>query len=428
MSGQQNAPTGSISAERLWKRFRTEGGDLGDLGAAPTAPVRRRLGPLAGRVRRDWRWVLREANLQVSPGESVGLVGLNGSGKSTMLKLLSGAMFPYSGRIHVQGRIGALIEVRSGIHPELTGRENVFINGTLLGMPRREVMARFTDIIEFAELGPAVDRQVKFYSSGMQMRLGFSIAAFLEPDILLVDEALAVGDVGFQQRCLDRMRTVLADGTTVVFVSHDLSAVEAMCTRALWLDNGAIRADGEVHEVIGHYRRDIERKAAAYVSRLRDPIRSIASHVRNPGGGSPRTGQVLEVELTLETQEQIPVVLAIGVSEGPAAPVFAVTQSTVLPSGTSLHRCRIDSLPLPGGRYYLWAGAWRHSGATGMTWQPVAPLDVEGPGRQRTPTGVQLMSPVYVPSRWEQAGGTTSGLAEGLPSQVGPHPPGWDHG
>ena len=179
-----------------------------------------------------WRWALRDIDFDVAPGESVGLVGSNGSGKSTLLKILHRVMYPYAGSVEVVGRVGALIEVRSGIHPQLTGRENIVpVRLAPRAWPPTAVASRFDEIVAFAELEQAIDRQVKFYSSGMQMRLGFAVAAFLEPDVLLVDEVLAVGDAAFQQRCLDRMRYVLTQGTTLVLVSHDLAAVEATCAR-----------------------------------------------------------------------------------------------------------------------------------------------------------------------------------------------------
>ncbi len=181
--------------------------------------------------------MLKDIDFEVAPGEAVGIVGVNGSGKSTLLKIISGVMFPHSGMVETTGRIGALIEVMSGISGELTGRENVLVYGTLLGLSRKQIAERFDQIVAFAEVEDAIDRQVKFYSSGMKMRIGFSIAAFLEPEILIVDEVLAVGDSSFQQKCLNRMREVTQSGSTLLLVSHDLASVAATAERGIWLED-----------------------------------------------------------------------------------------------------------------------------------------------------------------------------------------------
>ena len=238
---------GTIGIDHMWKRFRAD----------RTRPIFRdevvrlsdRLHGRSGPER--WRWALRDIEADIAPGEAVGLFGTNGSGKSTLLKILTRVMYPTAGDLRIRGRVGALIEVKAGIHPDLTGRENVFLYGSILGLRRAEIAARFDDIVDFAELSDAVDRQLKFYSSGMSMRLGFAVAAFLQPDILLVDEVLAVGDATFQQRCLDRMRAVLNEGTTLVFVSHDLASIEAIATRGIWMHYGEIAADGPVRAVTG---------------------------------------------------------------------------------------------------------------------------------------------------------------------------------
>ncbi len=228
---------GSVSVSHVWKRFRKDRGRK--LGRDLVARATRR--PSS---RDPWRWVLKDIDFEVAPGEAVGIVGVNGSGKSTLLKIISGVMFPHSGLVETNGRIGALIEVMSGISGELTGRENVMVYGTLLGLSRKQIAERFDEIVAFAEVEDAIDRQVKFYSSGMKMRIGFSIAAFLEPSILIVDEVLAVGDSSFQQKCLNRMREVTQRGSTLLLVSHDLASVAATAERGIWLEDAHVRRRG----------------------------------------------------------------------------------------------------------------------------------------------------------------------------------------
>src|SRR4051812_48693957 len=174
-------------------------------------------------------WALRDISFRVQRGEALGVIGSNGAGKSTLLKLLAGITAPTRGEIVIRGRLSALIEVGSGFHPELTGRENVYLSGAILGMKRREINEKFDRIVEFAGVGPFIDTPVKWYSSGMYIRLGFSIAAHMSPDILLVDEVLAVGDLAFQAQCLERIRELRRNGTTALFISHDLAAVEQLC-------------------------------------------------------------------------------------------------------------------------------------------------------------------------------------------------------
>ena len=304
----------------------------------------------AGRGRRGWRWALEDVDVQVEPGESIGLVGINGSGKSTLLKILTRVMYPYAGRVEVAGRIGALIEVRAGIHPELTGRENIHLYGTLLGLPRRMVGARFDEIVEFAELEDAVDRQVKFYSSGMQMRLGFAVAAFLEPDVLLVDEVLAVGDAGFQQRCLDRMRTMLSGGTTLVFVSHDLAAVESISERVAVAPRRP-----------GPGRRSRPRRARARTARRSStcpssPPTPTASCASSRPGSAASTARCCGPRsrprsiVVLRSAQPAAGRVCIGCSEGPATPIFLLRHDVHLPDDGEVEvRCRIDHLPLPAG-------------------------------------------------------------------------------
>jgi ABC-2 type transport system ATP-binding protein/lipopolysaccharide transport system ATP-binding protein len=198
-------------------------------------------------------WSLRDVTFEVGAGEAVGVIGRNGSGKSTLLKILSRITEPTEGRIRTRGQVGSLLEVGTGFHPELTGRENVRLNGAVLGMRRREVMRKFDEIVEFSGIGDFIDTPVKRYSSGMYLRLAFSVAAHLEADIMLVDEVLAVGDAEFQRKCLGKMSEVEREGRTVVFVSHNLDAVIRLCSRAMWIDGGAVRAAGPTAEVVQAY-------------------------------------------------------------------------------------------------------------------------------------------------------------------------------
>jgi lipopolysaccharide transport system ATP-binding protein len=198
---------------------------------------------------------LEDVSFEVRQGETLGIIGANGAGKSTLLKVLAQVTEPTSGRAEVHGRLGSLLEVGTGFHHELTGRENVFLNGAILGMTRNEIRARFDEIVAFAEVERFIDTPVKFYSSGMYLRLAFAVAAHLEPEILLVDEVLAVGDAAFQQKCMGKMDEVAREGRTVLFVSHNMTAMEGLCDRLIWMREGRIAQDGPTHEVVSEYLR-----------------------------------------------------------------------------------------------------------------------------------------------------------------------------
>src|SRR5579884_3437706 len=216
----------------------------------PGAPVRPR--PLPDD---DWIWALRDVSLEIKQGEVVGIIGRNGAGKSTLLKILSRITVPTTGRGEIHGRVGALLEVGTGFHPELTGRENIFLNGAILGMRRSEIRRKFDDIVAFAEVEKFIDTPVKRYSSGMFVRLAFAVAAHLEPEILLIDEVLAVGDAAFQQKCLGKMGDVAKQGRTIPFVSHNLAAIQRLCGRVFWLDEGRIVDEGPATSVVARYLR-----------------------------------------------------------------------------------------------------------------------------------------------------------------------------
>jgi lipopolysaccharide transport system ATP-binding protein len=198
-------------------------------------------------------WALRDVSFQVARGEVVGVIGRNGAGKSTLLKILSRITEPTTGHGRIHGRVGSLLEVGSGFHPELTGRENVYMNGAILGMRRAEIERKFDEIVSFAEVEKFVDTPVKRYSSGMYMRLAFAVAAHLEPEILIIDEVLAVGDAAFQKKCLGKMGSVAKEGRTVLFVSHNMTALRALCSRAIWLNGGEMQDDGPADTVVTRY-------------------------------------------------------------------------------------------------------------------------------------------------------------------------------
>jgi ABC-type polysaccharide/polyol phosphate transport system ATPase subunit len=388
---------GEIQAAHVWKRFRADRQRM--LLRDHVDRIGRRM---RGELDTRFRMVLRDINVHVQPGESLGLVGANGSGKSTLLKLLTRVMYPYAGSVATAGRVGALIEVRAGISPDLTGRENIFVYGSLLGLPRREVTRRFDEIVEFAEISDAIDRQVKFYSSGMQMRLGFAVAAFLEPDILLVDEVLAVGDASFQQKCLQRMREVLSAGTSLVFVSHDLAAVEATCARGIWLDQGVVQQDGPVSDVLDSYRKSVE-EAAELNTPLDSVVRLLKAEVRGAKEKVPTTGKSVDVTLVLDAPWATQANIVMGVSQGTATPIFVVRRDENLGVGETEIGCRIDHLPLPRGNYCLWVGVLDRKGDL-LPWHPARRFEVSGPALQSVPRGIVRLAPLHVETSWQVGG------------------------
>jgi lipopolysaccharide transport system ATP-binding protein len=257
----------AIEAHELSKRYR-----IGQLQAAYGTlrdSMTRTAARLTGRERSETRqeiWALRDVSFDVREGEVLGLIGANGAGKSTLLKVLTRITTPTSGRAVIRGRVGSLLEVGTGFNPELTGRENVFLNGSILGMKRREIQRKFDAIVEFSGIESFIDTPVKRYSSGMYVRLAFSVAAHLEPEILLVDEVLAVGDAKFQQRCLGRMEDFSGTGRTVLFVSHNMQTINQLCDRVIWLDEGTIAEDGDPSQVVTHYLHSTSYATGAYIS------------------------------------------------------------------------------------------------------------------------------------------------------------------
>ncbi len=250
----EQLPTGTIVFENVSKRYR-----LGALGTLRSTLAAMRSKPADSDNAHRTLWALRDVSFRVESGTALGLIGPNGAGKTTTLKLLSNITRPAAGRVLVNGRVSSLIELGAGFHPELTGRENIYLNGAILGMRRAEIARKIDDIIAFAELERFIDTPVKRYSSGMYVRLGFAVAAHVEPDILLVDEVMAVGDARFRQKCIVRMKELRAAGTTLIFVSHNMHMVSTLCDRALVLKEGQVLFDGPSQEAITVYEQTWQR-------------------------------------------------------------------------------------------------------------------------------------------------------------------------
>lgn len=304
-----------IRAEGLGKRYRvgerephtTLRDALAGLAGAPARFLR----GAAGNGRRGGRrhiWAIRGVSLEVHPGEVVGIVGRNGSGKSTLLKVLARITRPTEGWAEVRGRVGTLLEIGTGFHPELTGRENAYLSGAILGMKRGEIARKFDEIVAFAELESFMDTPVKYYSSGMYTRLAFAVAAHLEADILFVDEVLAVGDLGFQRKCLGKMDEAAHTGRTVLFVSHQMNQIRRLCKRCLWFDAGEIRASGPTVEVVTAYEASFGAPPPGRRDEARLPARFVHWEVQQPKGEKPNfvsTFGDLRIRFVLEVHDSI---------------------------------------------------------------------------------------------------------------------------
>lgn len=342
-----------------------------------TAPIRRANSALRGNSSAPSPktiWALRDISFEVARGDVVGVIGRNGAGKTTLLKILARITTPTQGSIDLYGRVGSLLEVATGFHPELTGRENIYLNGSILGMKQAEIKQRFDEIVAFAEFEKFLDTPVKHYSSGMYVRLAFAVAAHMDPEILLVDEVLAVGDINFRRKCLGRMREISESGRTVLFVSHDMSSIRQLCPQALWLEDGSIKEQGPAEEITLHYEAESYEKIASTDGRFeRVPTPASDFYIEwvelRDGSGELQTqyryGEEMEILLSLHgdaPQDSFTVEWLLinergsRISFGAANPLCDMYFSR----GDRVISCRLDSLPLTSGtyRFYFSVRVW----------------------------------------------------------------------
>jgi lipopolysaccharide transport system ATP-binding protein len=359
--GQARHPDATLRdaiAERAWQSFRS---------------ARAAFRGNATRRKPRTIWALDDVSFEIEAGDTLGIIGRNGAGKSTLLKIISRITEPTSGRIGVNGRVGALLEVGTGFHPELTGRENVFLYGSILGMRGSEIRRRFDEIVEFAEVGKFLDTPIKRFSSGMQVRLAFAIAAHLEPDVLLVDEVLAVGDVAFQKKCLGRMGEVAGEGRTVVFVSHNMAVTQTLCRRGILLAGGRVAFDGSIGDAVATYLRQLEQAMTTDVRDRRDrrgwrgvKLTQVQVQAGSGDDGVLTTGGpasfVFEVDKFLPSTS-----CGFVVYDHLGRPVAEFRSSIGGPedaegaSDPARFVCTVDELPLVPGRYRIDVEIWAKS-------------------------------------------------------------------
>ena len=321
---------------------------------------------VSGFEKKEEFWALKDVNLTVQKGEVVGIIGANGAGKSTLLKILSQITPPTEGEVILRGRVGSLLEVGTGFHPELTGRENIFLNGAILGMKKKEIAKKFDELVEFAGIGKFLDTPVKYYSSGMYVRLAFSVAAHMEPDILIIDEVLAVGDAEFQKKCLGKMDDISKkDGRTILFVSHNLEAIKKLCSRGLLLKNGTVEMEGEVESLIAHYIGNMTTQKSFTpfkIQELNILVTKIALNAERSGIIVPF--QPLQIDIELEAERDIDTVgIQLMIYHGStSSPLFVTNTKTThnidikIRKGKNTITCLIENLAICAGTYWLGFG------------------------------------------------------------------------
>ena len=385
-------------------------------------------------------WALKDVSFSVKKGEIVGIIGRNGAGKSTLLKIMSKITHPTSGKVKVQGRVGSLLEVGTGFHDELSGRENIYLNGSILGMKKKEVKEKIDEIVAFSEVEKFLDTPIKWYSSGMRLKLGFSVAAHLNTEILFIDEVLAVGDVAFQRKCLDKMKELRNSGRTVIFVSHVMMTVEQLCPRALWIDNGELRQDGSTADIIKNYMGGIRGKWSADFkmtgySELREqsgfdlthvPYRSGSGEIRYTGleylelDGQPKktiqSGDSLKVRLHYQCNKTISnprfffrIRNEFGEKIATFSPYLAGHEIPILHPGVSYIDLNINILNLMPDRYYITAYILRDNWIVNEndidTIEHAGTLDIEVSNYYKSDRGIdKWWGIVFLPCVWDIKG------------------------
>lgn len=436
-------PDFAIKAENLSKRYRigineqrhdTVMGSITSWFKTPLANFRRvqRLSHFSDddHSPQDVIWALKDASFEVKHGEVVGLIGRNGAGKSTLLKIVSRITEPTSGRGIINGRVSSLLEVGTGFHPDLTGRENIYLNGAILGMSKLEMNRKFDEIVEFSGVEKFIDTPVKRYSSGMHVRLAFAVAAHLEPEILLIDEVLAVGDASFQKKCLGKMEEVAQGGRTILFVSHNLQAVMGLCPRAILFDNGKIQADGPVAEVTQRYLNSLSEGLINYENKDQGLViqRVILKNAEGKETFQFSPGEDLIVEVWFRAERRIEkpyfaLVVQSAIGRCFAANMLLDGYRPEVLYGTGIITCTFKSLPLLPNTFNIMMAIRAIDGKDFlMNYQDVASFTVTGNlGKYGYKGELQTLTshstPVVVPYEWKLPDGTIAKVALSAPSK-----------
>lgn len=410
----------AIRLENVSKRYRLKAGQESLHGLISTWGSRLLRNDKQGNEQ-DFIWALKDVSFEVRQGEALGIIGPNGAGKTTILKLLSKITSPTSGSITINGRLSCLIELGAGFHPELPGSENIYLNGVILGLTRTQLKQRYDDIVAFAELERFIDMPVKRYSSGMYARLGFAVAAHVDPAILLIDEVLAVGDANFQRKCYDFIYSFVKGGKTTVFVSHNLYVIEQLCNRVIWLENGQIIMNGSPEQVLSAYLDSVDQQALTSGSTVKSEDGNLkileVSFADDEGNEKNIFSSGDDIVIRIKYFAAHPIdrphfVLAIADSQG-GPPLFLASMlvdGNAPPAieGKGMIRCRFKSVPLKQRAYQVWGEVWGADRARLLVnWQRLGMFRiVDGTDSQQQPVGkggirhLRADAPIHVPYDW----------------------------